>query len=153
MGAPKAGLDWHGSTLLRRTVGLVARGVDGPVVVLRSPGQPLPALPPGVEVVDDPVEGRGPLQGLAVGLAPDGRVVQPPTADFLLPVRALAILYRAKLGLNAARPGLWQRTCVLRNMHSYQHFRGEIGRIAGYTSELLISQDQPARKKGSERLF
>ena len=69
MGAPKAGLDWHGSTLLRRTVGLVARGVDGPVVVLRSPGQPLPALPPGVEVVDDPVEGRGPLQGLAVGLA------------------------------------------------------------------------------------
>jgi len=33
----------------------------------------------------------------AVALAPDGRVVQPPTADFLLPVRPLAILYRAKL--------------------------------------------------------
>ena len=33
----------------------------------------------------------------AVALAPDGRVVQPPAADFLLPVRPLAILYRAKL--------------------------------------------------------
>lgn len=69
MGAAKAGLEWHGSTLLRRTVGLVARGVDGPVLVVRAPGQPLPDLPPSVQVVDDPVEGLGPLQGIAVGLA------------------------------------------------------------------------------------
>lgn len=33
----------------------------------------------------------------AVALTPDERVVQPPNADFLLPVRPLAILYRAKL--------------------------------------------------------
>ena len=39
---PKAGLEWHGSTLLRRVVGLVARGVDGPVVVVRAAGQELP---------------------------------------------------------------------------------------------------------------
>lgn len=69
MGVPKAMLDWHGSTLLRHVVGLVARGVDGPVVVVRSPGQQLPALPSSVRVLDDPHEGRGPLQGLAVGLA------------------------------------------------------------------------------------
>lgn len=69
MGAAKAGLEWHGSTLLRRVVGLVARGADGPVVVVRAPGQALPALPPGVEVLDDPYEGKGPLQGIAVGLA------------------------------------------------------------------------------------
>lgn len=69
MGTPKAGLEWHGSTLLRRTVGIVARGVDGTVVVVRAPGQALPELPPSVEVVDDPVEGRGPLQGIASGLA------------------------------------------------------------------------------------
>ena len=68
MGAPKASLEWHGSTLLRRTTGIVGRAVDGPVVVVRAPGQPMPVLPGDVLVVDDPVEGRGPLQGLAVGL-------------------------------------------------------------------------------------
>src|SRR4051794_33201959 len=70
MGTAKASLGWHGSTLLRRVTGVVARAVPGaPVVVVRAPGQPLPTLPPGVEVHDDPVEGLGPLQGLAVGLA------------------------------------------------------------------------------------
>lgn len=69
MGRPKAALEWHGSTLLRRTTALLGRTVDGPVVVVRAPGQELPALPGGVEVVADPVEGRGPLQGIATGLA------------------------------------------------------------------------------------
>ena len=69
MGSPKAALEWHGSTLLRRITGIVGRAVDGPVVVVRAPGQTLPALPDGVEVVEDAREGRGPLQGLAAGLA------------------------------------------------------------------------------------
>ena len=69
MGTAKSALEWHGSTLLRRAVGLVSRGTGGPVVVVRAPGQALPALPPGVDVVDDPEEGLGPLQGLAAGLA------------------------------------------------------------------------------------
>jgi molybdenum cofactor guanylyltransferase len=69
MGATKAALEWHGSTLLRRTAGVLARTVDGPVVVVAAPGQELPALPPRVEVVADPVEGRGPMQGIATGLA------------------------------------------------------------------------------------
>jgi molybdenum cofactor guanylyltransferase len=74
MGTPKAALEWHGSTLLHRVAGLVARGVDGPVVVVRAPGQRLPGLPAAVEVVEDAREGRGPLQGLAAGLAAlDGR--------------------------------------------------------------------------------
>jgi molybdopterin-guanine dinucleotide biosynthesis protein A len=68
MGAPKAALEWHGSTLLRRVAGLVARGVDGTVLVVRAPGQELPALPASVEVVDDVEAGRGPLQGIATGL-------------------------------------------------------------------------------------
>jgi molybdenum cofactor guanylyltransferase len=68
MGSPKAALEWHDSTLLRRVTGLVARSVDGPVIVVRAAGQPLPALDPAVEVVDDAREGRGPLQGLADGL-------------------------------------------------------------------------------------
>ena len=69
MGSPKAALDWHGSTLLRRTVSVVARAVTGPVLVVRAPGQLLPDLPPEVEVASDPREGLGPLQGMAVGLA------------------------------------------------------------------------------------
>jgi molybdopterin-guanine dinucleotide biosynthesis protein A len=69
MGRPKASLEWHGSTLLHRVAGIVGRAVDGPVVVVRAPGQELPALPPGVSVVEDAREGRGPLQGLAAGLA------------------------------------------------------------------------------------
>jgi molybdenum cofactor guanylyltransferase len=69
MGTPKAALEWHGSTLLRRTLGVLARSVEGPLVVVRAPNQPLPQILPEVEVVEDPEEGRGPLQGIAAGLA------------------------------------------------------------------------------------
>ncbi|GAY10724.1 molybdopterin-guanine dinucleotide biosynthesis protein MobA [Pseudonocardia sp. N23] len=69
MGTSKAALDWFGTPLLARVAALVGRGVDGPVVVVRAPGQLLPPLPARVEVVDDPVEGRGPLQAVAIGLA------------------------------------------------------------------------------------
>jgi molybdenum cofactor guanylyltransferase len=69
MGTPKAALEWHGSTLLRRTISIISRVTDGPVVVVRARGQSLPALPSHVDVVDDPREGMGPLQGLAAGLA------------------------------------------------------------------------------------
>ena len=69
MGAPKAALEWHGSTLLRRTVGILARATGGPVVVVRAKGQELPELPGDVDVIDDPQEGKGPVQGIAAGLA------------------------------------------------------------------------------------
>ncbi|MEA2221471.1 MAG: molybdenum cofactor guanylyltransferase [Solirubrobacteraceae bacterium] len=69
MGSPKAALEWHGSTLLRRAAGIVARAVDGPVVVVRAPGQELPPLPAGVELADDARAGHGPLQGIAAGIA------------------------------------------------------------------------------------
>ena len=74
MGTSKATLEWHGSTLLRRVTGIVARATGGPIVVVRAPGQDLPAMAKGVEVTEDAKEGRGPLQGLAAGLAAvDGR--------------------------------------------------------------------------------
>jgi molybdenum cofactor guanylyltransferase len=69
MGRPKAALEWHGSTLLHRTTALLARTVGGPVLVVAAPRQDLPELPPGVEVVTDPVDGQGPMRGLATGLA------------------------------------------------------------------------------------
>jgi molybdenum cofactor guanylyltransferase len=68
MGRDKAGLPWHGSTLARRAVGLLARCAEGPVIVVCAPDQELPALPGWVEVVRDPEPGLGPLAGLAVGL-------------------------------------------------------------------------------------
>jgi molybdenum cofactor guanylyltransferase len=72
MGRPKAGLAWHGSTFLYRTSALLSRTVDGPVVVVAALGQELPDLPDGVRVVTDPVEGQGPMQGVAAGLAAVG---------------------------------------------------------------------------------
>jgi molybdopterin-guanine dinucleotide biosynthesis protein A len=69
MGSAKAALEWHGSTLLRRAAAILARTVDGPVIVVGAPGQALPDLPDGVAVVEDPVEGLGPMQGIATGLA------------------------------------------------------------------------------------
>lgn len=69
MGTPKAALEWHGSTLLYRTAAIVARATGGPVVVVRASGQELPELPEAVTVVDDPREGKGPVQGIAAGLA------------------------------------------------------------------------------------
>jgi molybdopterin-guanine dinucleotide biosynthesis protein A len=69
MGTPKASLEWHGSTLLRRTASIVARAAGGPVVVVRAPGQELPPLPRGILLADDPQAGKGPLQGVAAGLA------------------------------------------------------------------------------------
>jgi molybdopterin-guanine dinucleotide biosynthesis protein A len=70
MGRPKAWLPFGGEPLLRRVVGRVAEGLGGgPIVVVAAPGQELPELPDGVIVARDPVRGRGPLQGLAAGLA------------------------------------------------------------------------------------
>ena len=70
MGRPKAELDWRGEPLAARIARVLARAVgDGQVVAVRAPGQDLPDLPDHVEVVTDPVEGDGPLRGLARGLA------------------------------------------------------------------------------------
>lgn len=69
MGTPKASLEWHGSTLLYRTAAVLGRAVEGSVVAVAAPAQPLPPLPPHVQVVSDPVQGLGPMQGLAAGLA------------------------------------------------------------------------------------
>jgi molybdopterin-guanine dinucleotide biosynthesis protein A len=94
MGTPKAWLDWHGTTLLRRVCGIVARGTGGPVLVVRAPGQELPPLPAGVRVVEDAREGRGPLQGILAGLeATDADVAFVASVDlpFLHPAFVAAV--------------------------------------------------------------
>jgi len=109
MGTPKAALEWHGSTLLRRTAAILARVTEGPVVVVRAPGQDLPALPPGTEVVDDPREGLGPVQGLATGLAAlRGRAeiafVSSTDMPFLHPAFVRRVLRAAQEGADVALP-------------------------------------------------
>ncbi len=106
MGTPKAALEWHGSTLLYRTAALVARAAKGPVVVVGAARQALPRLPPGIEVVDDPAEGLGPMQGLAAGLAAvAGRAhsafVCSTDLPFLHPAFVVAVLGRFDLDAGA----------------------------------------------------
>lgn len=68
MGRDKASMPWGRSSLLGQVVDVLVAALDGPVVVVRGPGQPLPALPAGVRLVDDPVPDLGPVQGIAAGL-------------------------------------------------------------------------------------
>jgi molybdopterin-guanine dinucleotide biosynthesis protein A len=67
MGSPKAWLDFGGESLLARVVRTVRRAC-APVLVVAAPGQDVPPLPPDVPIARDPLEGRGPLQGIAAGL-------------------------------------------------------------------------------------
>lgn len=68
MGRPKAWLPFGDEVLLQRVVRRMAE-LARPVVVVAADGQELPALGDYVTVARDEVEGRGPLQGLAAGLA------------------------------------------------------------------------------------
>lgn len=149
MGTPKAALEWHGSTLLRRTVGVLLRVVEGPLLVVRAPGQPLPDLPPQVEVVEDAEEGLGPLQGIATGLAAvDGRAeaafVSSTDMPFLHPVfvrrvlDALAIEQRATEGEHASLPDV-----VLPVARGYPQPLAAAYRVslAGQVAELVAAGD------------
>ncbi|HEY3789708.1 MAG TPA: molybdenum cofactor guanylyltransferase [Urbifossiella sp.] len=68
MGRPKAWLPFGGELLLPRIVRILHEEVE-PIVVVAAPDQDVPPLPTEIEIVRDEVEGRGPLQGLAAGLA------------------------------------------------------------------------------------
>jgi molybdenum cofactor guanylyltransferase len=109
MGTAKAALEWHGSTLLRRTVGILARVTGGPVLVVRAPGQSLPELPPQTDVVDDPQEGLGPVQGLAAGLAAvadraEVAFVSSTDLPFLHPAFVRRVLRAAQEGADVGLP-------------------------------------------------
>ena len=109
MGEAKAGLAWHGSTLLYRAAAVLGRAVDGPVVVVAAPGQELPELPGNVAVVEDPVEGLGPMQGLAVGLAAvadraEGAFVCSTDLPFLHPAFVRRVLRGLTDGIDVVLP-------------------------------------------------
>ena len=68
MGQSKAWLPWKGTTLVQHTVSTVAKVADC-VVVVAGPNQALPAMDESISVLRDPVELRGPLQGMEVGFS------------------------------------------------------------------------------------
>lgn len=67
MGRPKAWLPVGDEWMLPRIIRLLGEVVS-PIVVVAAADQDVPPLPAGVEMVRDPLRGRGPLQGLAAGL-------------------------------------------------------------------------------------
>jgi len=108
MGTPKAGLEWHGSTLLRHVAGVVGSAA-GPVIVVRAAGQEMPTLPDGVRVVEDAREGRGPLEGLRAGLrglepAVEAAYVAAVDLPFLTPEAVRRALTALAEGVDAAVP-------------------------------------------------
>jgi molybdopterin-guanine dinucleotide biosynthesis protein A len=72
MGLPKALLPFGPEMLLQRVVRLLAQSV-APIVVVAAADQSLPELPAEVLVVRDQEEFRGPLAGIAGGLAALGQ--------------------------------------------------------------------------------
>jgi len=68
MGAPKALLPFGPELMLQRVVRLLRQAVE-PIVVVAAADQELPELPADVIVVRDRREYRGPLEGIAGGLA------------------------------------------------------------------------------------
>jgi molybdenum cofactor guanylyltransferase len=68
MGRPKPWLPFAGEMLLPRVVRLLGEAVS-PIVVVAAPEQDLPPLPAEMVIVHDEERDRGPLQGLAAGLA------------------------------------------------------------------------------------
>jgi molybdopterin-guanine dinucleotide biosynthesis protein A len=67
MGRPKAWLPFGDEFMLPRVVRLLGETV-APIVVVAAPGQDVPLLPAGIDIVRDAEQGRGPLQGLIAGL-------------------------------------------------------------------------------------
>jgi len=68
MGRPKATLPFGGETMLGRTLRLAGQAAQ-PLVVVAAEGQELPKLPAEITVARDRRPDRGPLEGLAAGLA------------------------------------------------------------------------------------
>jgi molybdopterin-guanine dinucleotide biosynthesis protein A len=73
MGRDKATLPFGPELMLQRVVRLLCGIVNREhIVVVAAPNQSLPEFPPAIRISRDDVEFRGPLQGLATGLAAIG---------------------------------------------------------------------------------
>ncbi|MCA9856902.1 MAG: molybdenum cofactor guanylyltransferase [Dehalococcoidia bacterium] len=110
MGQEKASLVLGGSTLLDRTVAALNAVADD-IVIVRAPGQSLPLVRStgSLTVVADPVEGVGPLAGIATGLAAssaDVVLVVGVDHPFLRPPLLRLLVERVRAGAPWAIPEL-----------------------------------------------
>lgn len=108
MGQDKASLVLDGATLLARTVGALESVADE-VVIVRSPRQSLPLVQPrgSLVVVQDDVEGEGPLYGMGTGFeAASGPVVVVVGVDhpFLQPALLRLLVERVRAGARWVLP-------------------------------------------------
>lgn len=78
----KAAVELEGRSFLERIVATVAAEVDR-VLVVAAGGQPVPGLPPGVEIVRDREAAGGPLAAIRDGLAAAGRLRPAPRLAFV----------------------------------------------------------------------
>jgi len=146
MGRGKATLPFGdgGEVLLQRVVRRLTWAVGPAVVVVAAAGQALPPLPGYVRVVRDAAPDRGPLQGLAAGLAalPDSAdlvYVTAADAPFLEPAwvaRLVALIGPADLALPFAEgrhhplAALYRRGPVLPAAEVLLEAGGRLGPIA-----------------------
>jgi molybdopterin-guanine dinucleotide biosynthesis protein A len=142
MGAPKAALDWQGTSLVAYVATVVAEAVGWPVIVVRSPDQELPPLPAGIEVTEDARPDRGPLEGLAAGLrALGGRAdvvyVSATDVPLLRPAFVRAVVAALDEGFDAAVP----RT----GGHAYPLSAAYASTILP-TADLLLAEDRLSMK-------
>lgn len=115
MGRPKAWLPFGpDEVLLQRVVRLVGQAV-GPIVVVAAPGQDLPALPESVVVTRDPISDRGPLQGLAAGLAALGEDVD------LAFATATDVPFLAPAWINRLRERIGPSDLAIPHIEGYHH--------------------------------
>jgi molybdopterin-guanine dinucleotide biosynthesis protein A len=105
MGQPKAWLPFAGEIMLCRVVRLLGEVPLSPIVVVAAPDQEVPDLPAGIWVVRDPERGRGPLQGLAAGLA-------------ALANRNVEAAYASSCDVPLLRPAFVRRMIELRGEHA-----------------------------------
>jgi molybdopterin-guanine dinucleotide biosynthesis protein A len=141
MGRSKAALDWDGTPLVRHIVnGLGA--VAGRVVVVRSAGQELPALPREVVVVEDARSGRGPLEGLLAGLRtlarPDeAAFVCATDMPFVHPLLAARVVALLRPGDDAAVPCVDGRRHPLAGAYRARLAGAVARRLDGGRSDLM----------------
>ncbi len=121
MGRPKAWLPFGAELMVQRVVRVLREAVE-PVVVVAAPGQDVPALPVEVRIIRDEIEGKGPLAGLAAGLAAlegiaDDAYLSSCDVPFLKPefVRRVTTL------LFGERPGLPRPSIAVPRVGDYFH--------------------------------
>lgn len=102
MGRDKAALVLDGETLLQRTASALARVVDE-IVIVRAPDQALPPVVVAVPIIEavDPIEGEGPLVGIAAGLdavSGDDAIIVAVDMPFLEPALLRLLVERLRDG-------------------------------------------------------